>query len=68
VGNEEDWITRIHGALVLDDIFKELSEQRYCYEKTAHAVALTEWLIENAPEGLDEVTKLIEEILDNSDE
>ena len=68
VENSKDWITQINGALVLDDIFKELSEQRYCYEKTKHAVALTEWLIENAPEGLDEVVKSIEEILDNSDE
>lgn len=68
VGNGEDWITRIHGALILDDIFKELSEQRYCYEKTTHAVALTEWLIENSPEELDEVVKSIKKILDNSDE
>jgi len=68
VENGENWIARINGALVLADIFKELSEKRYYYEKTTHAVTLTEWLIENAPEELDEVVKSIEEILDHSDE
>ena len=53
------WIVSTDASKVLDQIFNRLSETRVSFDKTLHAVRLTEWLIENAPEDLREVSDLI---------
>jgi predicted ATPase len=57
------WENSIDGASVLRDIFSELSENRVSYIKTTHSAALTDWLLEHAPEQLAEVAKMLNDIL-----
>jgi hypothetical protein len=56
----------LDGARVLSEIFNEFSETRVPYEKVRHGIVLTEWLIENAPEDLGEITQLLGQILDTT--
>lgn len=55
----EIWLQKVDGAKVLEDIFKEFSEQKYPYEKITHGLQLTKWLIENRPQELDEIAQLL---------
>lgn len=57
------WLNRVHGAKILSDIFKEFSEGRVTYDKIEHGLALTAWLVENAPEDLKEIATLITQAL-----
>ena len=49
----------VHGAKLLETIFKELSELRIEYDKVKYGVALTEWIVENTPTDLTEVANVI---------
>ena len=51
------------GARVLAEIFNRLSDTRVAFDKTKHAIRLTEWLIENAPGELRQVADLIQACL-----
>ncbi len=51
----DGWVQNVHGAKILADIFKDLSECRVEYDKVTYGVALTEWIVENAPDDLAEV-------------
>jgi hypothetical protein len=53
------WKISANATKVLERIFNQLSESRVAFDKVSHAVLLTEWLIENAPEDLKEVADLI---------
>ncbi len=64
LGGPTDRIRRIDGARVLKEIFNEFSDARVTYEKVRHGVALTEWLIKNAPEDLREIRDLLAKVLD----
>ncbi len=55
----DGWIQIVHGAKILADIFKDFSECRIEYDKVTYGVALTEWIVENAPEDLAEVADII---------
>ncbi|HEY0607038.1 MAG TPA: hypothetical protein VGD58_29230, partial [Herpetosiphonaceae bacterium] len=57
------WIKTVHGARILEDLFKELSENRINYDKIAHGVLLTTWIIEHTPLDLEEVGKMLKNIL-----
>jgi hypothetical protein len=46
----------------LEDIFSEFSVTRVTYDKIIYGVALTEWLIENAPDDLREIADLLSNI------
>jgi len=56
-------LNTVDGAHVLGEIFSRFSETRVSYQKVAHGIALTEWLIEHRPEDLADVRALLEEIL-----
>ena len=62
----EAWISAIHGAKVLQDIFSELSQTRVAFDKRIHSLALTEWLIEHSPQDLKEIAELITMVLEKS--
>jgi len=49
----------VHGAKLLDTIFKKFSECRVEYDKVKYGVALTEWILENSPSDLHEVADII---------
>lgn len=58
------WIDiNIDGAKLLKDIFSELSENRVEFSKTRDSVKLTEWLIFNQPEFLEEVSSLLDKVI-----
>lgn len=58
-----DWESRIDGARLLEDAFRELSEARVSYEKTTHSVAITERLIADRPDALREVADFLVRLL-----
>lgn len=57
--SEELWQKDVNGAKVLEDIFKELSENRINFDKIEYGVALTKWIIDNSPEDLREIADLL---------
>ena len=57
------WIREIDGARVLKSIFATLSDSRVSYDKVRHSVALTRWLVENAPSELEGIAVLLSQIL-----
>jgi AAA15 family ATPase/GTPase len=61
---ERHWVDmNIDGARVLKDIFSKLSESRVEFSKTRDSLKITEWLILNQPEALEEISKLLDEVL-----
>lgn len=61
---EEVWLSDVHGAKLLDDMFQDLSETRVSYDKVVHGTALTRWLCDSSPEDLQDLARLIEDRLD----
>jgi hypothetical protein len=61
--NVGEWVREIDGARVLKEIFAELSQTRVSYDKVKHSVALTKWIVDNAPTGLDGIATLLTQIL-----
>ncbi|SRR5258708_3011273 len=55
----EGWMRDVHGAKMLETIFKEFSELRVEYDKVKYGLALTEWLLEHAQPDLTEVANVI---------
>jgi hypothetical protein len=55
----DDWKDRIDAARILSEAFQDLSENRVSYEKTTHSVAITKWLLDNRPEDLKELAKML---------
>jgi hypothetical protein len=60
---DEFWLKNVHGAKILEDLFTEFSAQRVTYDKVVHGLALTEWIIENSPVDIEEISHLIVTIL-----
>jgi hypothetical protein len=58
------WLEQVNGAKLLYDLFAGLSTNREEYRKTLHSVQLTEWLIANKPDALDEIKQLLASILE----
>jgi hypothetical protein len=52
-------IRNVDAGTVLGELFSEFSETRVTYQKVSHGVALTEWLIKNAPGDLREIVQLL---------
>lgn len=59
---DDEWVTEVNGAKLLEDIFRDFTEHVE-YSKPAHGEALTEWLLENAPDDLREIAELIEQTI-----
>jgi hypothetical protein len=57
--NELIWRTEVHGAKLLNDMFLELSDKRYEYDKLAYGLELTKWLVSNEPRELKEVAEIL---------
>jgi hypothetical protein len=63
--DEAAWLLHVHGGKFLNDLFSSLSQGRYNYEadKVHYGIDLTSWLVKNSPESLDDVSKLLGEVL-----
>jgi hypothetical protein len=59
---DSKWLSDVHSPSLLKELFDELSGVNLSYEKPAHSVALTEWLLANRPEALFELRDYIEEL------
>jgi predicted ATPase len=59
----QEWRKNVHGASLLKDLFRELSENRVEYQKTRHSVLLTKWLIENRKEALKGLGEFLRETI-----
>jgi predicted ATPase len=57
------WLREVRGNQLLGQLFSQLSERRVEYDKVRHGVALTDWLLQHAPDGLQEVAQLIAQVL-----
>jgi predicted ATPase len=51
----EAWLTKVDGAKLLNDMFSELSETRHTYRKTTHSPGLTQILLNENPDRIDEL-------------
>ncbi|WP_082720262.1 ATP-dependent nuclease [Burkholderia sp. MSMB1835] len=54
-----DWLQRVNAPKLLRDIFASIPEQPEEYRKTTHSVALTDWLLANAPDQLTPIADLL---------
>ena len=62
--SEKDaWTDNVHGAHFLEALFSEFSKGKVTFDKTDHSVALTQWVVENSPEDLFEISKLLTDVL-----
>ena len=59
--DDSTWLENVHGAKLLAKLVVELSSDREEYRKTTHSIQLTEWLIENKPQHLQELKDLLME-------
>lgn len=66
--NELLWFEQVDGANLLNDLFKELSDNRVIYDKIEYGVPLTNWLIKNAPADLQELADFIVSVLEQKKE
>ena len=63
---EPDWLQKVNSAKLLKELFQELSNSQENYQKTKHSIQLTEWLIENNPNHLVELTDFLKRIVNQS--
>ena len=65
---DEVWLKFVHGAKMLESLFKQFSDNRVAYRKVEHGVALTKWIAENNPENIAEIANLLKTVLGKSSE
>jgi predicted ATPase len=61
-----DWKSSIDAAKVLSEVFEDLSDHKFPYAKTTHSVAITQWLLDNKPEALNELATMLVKLLDRT--
>ena len=57
----DKWRNEIHAAKLLDKLFNHFSDSMLPYRKTTHSKELTQWLIDNKPDELQELKALLSE-------
>lgn len=57
------WIKEVNAAKLLSDLFQELSEGRFSYDKLEHGLKLVREILKNHENDLHEVTEKIEHLL-----
>jgi len=62
------WINTVNGALLLENLFRDLSSGLVLFEKTSHSPMLTEWILKNSPKDLADVVKLINDVMPSPDD
>ena len=53
------WLKHVDGATLLRALFTKIAPGKADYQKTAHSVYLTEWLIANDPDHIKELTEFV---------
>jgi predicted ATPase len=63
VADDENWIESVNGARLIYDLFGALSDHRVSYDKIEHGEMLTNWIVNNTPEQLEDLARLVEGFL-----
>lgn len=63
VEDEDTWQERVHAASLLEEMVPDLTDDQLIYRKVEHGRAITQWLIENDEDELEEVANLLSKIL-----
>jgi hypothetical protein len=58
------WVTVVNAPELLYDMFNLVTDAKVEYQKTRHSVALTEWLLANKPETLDELQNFVRTLIE----
>ncbi|MCL1468271.1 ATP-dependent nuclease [Argonema galeatum] len=58
-----EWVVNVHGAKILKALFEQFAGTLVRFDKTKHSPLITEWLLENEPQHLVELAKLLEDML-----
>ncbi len=61
--NNPSWLRKVDAAKILKDIFSYFTECRVEYDKVVHGLALLEWIVDNAPLDIKEVSDLLKELI-----
>ena len=61
--DETAWERDDDAARTLKDCVADLTDARVEYDKVRHGVAMTNWLLANAPEALREIADMLDELL-----
>jgi hypothetical protein len=61
--DEETWLREVHGRLLLEDLFKNLSEYRVQYDKKRDGPKLTSSILESRPQHLAGLAAVIREAM-----
>lgn len=64
--SDNNWLSKIHGANILESIFQELCDNKLEFRKTKHSYNLTEWLVENKPDFLSELAEELGNLLNKN--
>lgn len=60
---DDYWLKKVHAAELLEKLFRHFSDSKVLYRKTTHSIKLTEWIVENKPEQLQDIADLLKDIL-----
>ena len=63
--SDAPWTENVNGALLLIDLFDNLSDRTARFDKTVHSPMLTKWILENSAEDLRELSNLIKTVISN---
>jgi hypothetical protein len=58
------WLVAIRGALLLHDLFSDLSSAKEEYRKVEHGVALTEWICEFDSKHFSDLARYLQELIE----
>lgn len=61
--DDESWIKNVHAPKLLADLFSDLSGNKEEFRKTTHSAQITEWLIANEPNKLQELANFLKETI-----
>jgi hypothetical protein len=62
------WLNHCDAPKLLASLFLELSDHRLVYRGLSHSIALTEWLLSNAPGKLEELGRYLAELIEGAGE
>ncbi|MGB3509819.1 MAG: AAA family ATPase [Microcoleaceae cyanobacterium] len=62
--NTQDWISKINGAKLIEEIFSKLSNNQVQYKKTKHSLDITNWLLEHKPNYLEPLANFLKSTIE----
>lgn len=63
--NQPDWVCTVDAPKLLQALVSELSGAKEEYNKIRHSIALTDWILANAPDDLSGLADYLREIFDS---